>query len=238
MENKDVALFESPVTKKNCILAILHYFVGYMFLYPTLLAWICAPFTKGEGIPVSAAMILCVVVMVVMVYLLKPVYQESWENFKKDIVANIGYIILFGVLLFVVSIISSLVIMLLTGLDTSVNQAAIEEMFGQYPFYVAFSAVVFAPIVEEGLFRGVFFRGFSSRNMILAYLVSSLLFGFIHVADSVLAGNLLDVVFIFVYANMGLVFALLYHKSDQMISGILLHALYNGLSILALFMTL
>lgn len=238
MENKDVELFESPLPKKNQIAAILHYFVGYMLVYPYLVELVCLPFTKGQGIPVEAALFLCVAVMVVMVVLLKPVFQESWEIFKKDVVTNIGYIILYGVLLIVVSIVMSLMVMLLTGLDNSANQMAIEGMIHQYPFYVIFSAVVFAPIVEEGLFRGVFFRSLSSRNMMLAYVVSSLMFGFIHVMDSVLAGNFLDFCYIIVYASMGCVFARLYHKTDQMISGVILHALYNGLSILALFMTL
>ena len=232
----DVELFESPLSKKRSILALLHYFVGYTYLYPMLLSVLTQAITGKPGLSVEMAFLLCVVVMVTMVILLWPVFKESWDTFKQDITKNIGYVLIYGVLLFIVCVISSLIVMFITGLDTSENQEAIEQMFRYYPIYITFSAVVFAPIVEEGLFRGVLFRGLSSQHIKAAYIVSSLLFGFIHVYDSVFSGNFLDLTYLLVYGGMGWVFASLYHKSDQMISGILLHALYNGLSILSLLM--
>ena len=238
MEIKDIEFFESPISKKRLLLACLHYFVGYSYVYPTIILNILQVFNHQDTLPVGWAIALTVFVLITTVMILWPVYKESWDNFKKDIFNNIGYIILYMVALFVINIVLSLIIMLITGLDTSANQLAIETMFKQYPFYITFSAVVFAPIVEEGIFRGGFFRWFSSRNVVKAYVISSLLFGFLHVYDSIFTGNFLDLAFIVVYAGMGCVFAHLYQKTDQMISGIVLHALYNGLSILMLVMML
>ena len=234
MEIKDIEFFESPISKKRLLLACLHYFVGYSYVYPMILLSITQIFTHQDTLSVGWAIALTAFVLVTTVMLLWPVYKESWENFKKDVFRNVGYIIIYMIALFVINVVLSLIIMLITGLDSSANQLAIEEMFVKYPFYITFSAVVFAPIVEEGIFRGGFFRWFSSRNMVKAYVISSVLFGFLHVYDSVFAGNFLDVAFVIVYAGMGTVFAHLYQKTDQMISGIVLHALYNGLSILML----
>ena len=238
MEIKDIEFFESPISKKRLVLACLHYFLGYSYVYPLILTAISELFTKQEGMPVELAILLTVFVLVTTVMLLWPVYKESWINFKKEPVLNIGYIIIYMIALFAINVVLSLIIMLITGLDSSANQLAIEEMFVKYPFYITFSAVVFAPIVEEGIFRGGFFRWFSSKNIVKAYVISSVLFGFLHVYDSVFSGNLLDLAFIVVYAGMGSVFGHLYQKTDQMISGILLHALYNGMSILMLIMML
>lgn len=236
MVNKDIELFESPISKKRLLLACLHYFVGYAYVYPMILLAITQIFTKQDSLPVSLALLLTVVVLVTTVMLLWPVYKESWIQFKKDPITNIGYIIIYAIALVVINIVLSLVVMLITGLDNSANQLAIEEMFFQYPFYISFSAVVFAPIVEEGIFRGGFFRWFSSRNIVLAYVLSSFLFGFLHVFDSIFTGNFLDLAFVVVYSGMGMVFADLYRRTDQMISGVLLHALYNGISIMILMM--
>ena len=37
MVNKDIELFESPISKKRLLLACLHYFVGYAYVYPMIL---------------------------------------------------------------------------------------------------------------------------------------------------------------------------------------------------------
>ena len=236
MVNRDIELFESPISKKRLLIACLHYFVGYTYVYPMLLMGLWQLFTKEDSMPVALAIALTAIVLVTTVIMLWPVYKESWLEFIKDPITNIGYVIIYIVALFIINIVLSLIIMLLTGLDNSANQLAIEEMFFKYPFYISFSAVVFAPIVEEGIFRGGFFRWFSSKNMIQAYVISSFLFGFLHVYESVFTGNFLDIAFVIVYGGMGVVFANLYHRTDQMISGILLHALYNGISIMLLMM--
>ena len=236
MEIKDIEFFESPISKKRLLLACLHYFVGYLFLYPMIVNGVWTAITKQESMPVVLAILLNVFVLIVTVWLLFPVYKESWIEFKKDIFTNFGYVVLYMLAMFIMNIVLSLIIMLVTGLDNSTNQMILEEMFGQYPFYVSFSAVVFAPIVEEGIFRGGFFRWFSSQSKMKAYAISAILFGLLHVFESVFTGNFMDLAFIVVYATMGVVLADLYRRSNQMISCILLHALYNGMSIMALFM--
>ena len=57
-----------------------------------------------------------------------------------------------------------------------------------------FMTVFLAPVTEELIFRGVVFTSVREHSRVLAYVISALLFGFIHVMDSVLAGNLSEMV--------------------------------------------
>lgn len=224
----------SPITKKRWILAVLNYFVGYLFLYPLLGYLFCRTFFHVEGMTVEIAMMISLFMIVSTILLLWPLIKESIVPFRKQIIGNMGRILIYFIGLLLTTGILSLLVTMVTGLQTSNNQQGIVEMFQQYPFYIAFNAVIFAPIVEELIFRGCFFRSFSSKHLTFAIVLSSFMFGFVHVSDMVLNGNLLDGLFIIVYSGMGLWFAHMYKNSQSILPCMLLHMFYNSMSVLAL----
>ena len=88
--------------------------------------------------------------------------------------------------------------------------------------------VVFAPISEEFLFRGFIFQAFRNRmGVVLAALVSSLMFGVLHspygwpsVLDSILIG---------IAATLfGIAMCVLIQKTRSLYPGMALHAMHNG----------
>jgi len=84
----------------------------------------------------------------------------------------------------------------------------------------ALGAVVFAPIVEEILFRGALYRYLrSKRGVVVSVIVSSLAFGFIHPYD--LTG-LIQV------SVMGACLALMREWRGSLIAPIVAHMLHNG----------
>lgn len=86
--------------------------------------------------------------------------------------------------------------------------------------------VVFAPFVEEIFFRGFVFQGFRQKyGWTSAVLVSSAIFAVAH----------LDPVSLIPTFILGLVLAYLYHRSNSLWPGILLHFLINGFSLCAAF---
>jgi membrane protease YdiL (CAAX protease family) len=94
------------------------------------------------------------------------------------------------------------------------------------------SVSVVAPITEEFYFRGIMFRGalkyFDGKQnpygFLTALLYSSFLFSIIHGYD------LFGAVAVFMG---GMVFALLYHKTDSIITAIIAHAAYNFIIVTA-----
>ncbi|MBO8157242.1 MAG: CPBP family intramembrane metalloprotease [Bacillaceae bacterium] len=84
--------------------------------------------------------------------------------------------------------------------------------------------ILYAPILEEIIFRKIIFGTFYKRmNFFLAALLSAVIFGLIH----------LDPEHLLIYSSMGLVFAYLYVKTKQIIVPIMAHLGMNTMAVLA-----
>lgn len=94
-------------------------------------------------------------------------------------------------------------------------------------WYLAFFAVVLAPVAEEFIFRGVLFPYIKQLGWPkLAWIGVSLLFAAIHV-------NLPTFVPLFVFA---LALTWLYEKTDCLLASITAHSLFNATNLLVLFL--
>ena len=86
--------------------------------------------------------------------------------------------------------------------------------------YDYLGAVVFAPVVEEILCRGFLFLGLRKRlGTAPALLLSSLLFALLHVQY-----DLFGLLSVFLF---GVICALLAWRTNSILPGIILHAIYN-----------
>lgn len=105
------------------------------------------------------------------------------------------------------------------------NEEGIRNLLGIHPIYVYISAVLLAPSVEELVFRG------GIRNIIpndiLFILVSGLVFGGMHLLGNV--SNLMDLLYIIPYSSLGIAFAYIYSKTDNIFVTMLLHTMHNGI---------
>lgn len=85
--------------------------------------------------------------------------------------------------------------------------------------------VVMAPLFEEFIFRGVLLESTRAKyGVMAAWLVSSAIFGIIHVHPTVAVNAF----------AMGLVLGFIYLRTDSIWSTIILHAVNNGIAYLAL----
>jgi len=118
---------------------------------------------------------------------------------------------------------------LLTNQATSVNQEKIEQI----PFMkLFFSAVFFAPIVEECIFRG--FLRFFLKNKIMYILFSGSIFGILHVISEV---SLINMILLGLpYISIGCMLAHVYVKTNNLAVNMLLHLLNNLLVVIMLMM--
>ena len=111
----------------------------------------------------------------------KKIKELGGENFTKKVIIS-------GLILFVVKIGAGLVVALLStilGLEsTSVeNQELVEEMLKSAPLVMMISVAIFAPITEELVFRAGIKDVIKNKKVFIA--VSGLIFGLMHVTDSV-----------------------------------------------------
>lgn len=124
------------------------------------------------------------------------------------------------------------------GRETSVNQNEIVKMFQENMLLVAIMTVILAPIIEEIVFRGAYFSLRESVSDTKAILISSLMFGFIHIISGLSLSNLIELIFIFPYAIMGYYMCLSAKETESIWGSILHHALSNFVAVVLLYQTI
>lgn len=121
------------------------------------------------------------------------------------------------------------------GIDNDPVNQQILEMQLSGPFFdrasLAIFAVLFAPLVEEMVFRLATFRllvRIPGMPVAGTIAISSLLFGLIHVLSD-------DLVQILYYAGLGVILGLVYHKSKNILVPIAVHLVFNLFVVITMF---
>ena len=112
--------------------------------------------------------------------------------------------------------------LILTGLGFDTQGEDILKIFAslESPVWFIITGIILAPIVEEIFFRGFLFQGFRQRyGWIRSTLLSSAIFAVAH----------LDPVALIPTFILGGVLAYLYHRSNSVWPGVILHFLVNAL---------
>ncbi len=114
-------------------------------------------------------------------------------------------------------------LLLLLGVETQGEN--IMKLFAELdsPFWFFIVGAIFAPLVEEIFFRGFLFQGFRARyGWVAGMLISAAIFAAAH----------LDLVVLIPTFILGCLLAYLYHRSNSIWPGILLHFLVNSFGLL------
>ena len=169
--------------------------------------------------------ILLLIIMKIYAKTLKKDFKNYFNhNFKNNIKESISiWLIGFGIM-----ITSNMLIALLTNGQISTNEEAVRNMINNYPLYMAFQLMVYAPITEELIFRKSIKE---ITNKKYPYIIlSGLIFGGLHVITSL--NTQLGFLYLIPYCTLGFAFAYLYHKTDNIFSTITVHSIHNTLALL------
>lgn len=162
-------------------------------------------------------------------------FKEYFKNFRENINTTFKYYLI-G---FLVMIISNIVIVLFFKNASANNEETVRTLIDKAPLYMIFSVSIYAPFVEEVIFR----KGIKdsvmafSNNKFTKYLfilISGILFGSMHVIGSVT--SVYDYLYIIPYSALGISFAALLYKTDNIFSTITIHSIHNTASIILYFM--
>lgn len=152
-----------------------------------------------------------------------------WKSVRKFDVSKLELLLGIGVLTIVGIVISAIVINA-AGI-VNANEEAVSSGINQYFVLDIFNAILFAPIVEELVFRFMLFRSASKCNTILAHIVTALAFGFFHIWDAVIIyGDFTQLISMLIYVVMSLGFSILYSKSKNICYPIALHMIINAIA--------
>jgi membrane protease YdiL (CAAX protease family) len=152
-------------------------------------------------------------------------FKRDFGALKDNFGTYIKYIFKMWGIMLLFSILAVSVQMLLGVEGDSANQTALQSA----PlWYVVPLAVIWAPLVEECLFRGVI-RRFIPNNDILFILVSAMSFGLLHTIGQEVTVYM-TIVHSLQYAAMGGVMAYVYTRTNNIFSNIGVHFVQNSFS--------
>lgn len=148
-----------------------------------------------------------IIVAPIILYIFRKNYQKlSLKEILEAIVMAIGGFVIVAVILYFFPM-------------KSLNQQMIEEILQTYPILSCLSAILFAPIVEEAIFRMMIFTLIKNRWVALA--TSTILFAFAYT---------INLVTIIPYLVVGFIMGIAYMRHG-LTSATLTHMIYNALGI-------
>lgn len=150
-------------------------------------------------------------------------FKDYIKNFKDYVKKYFEY----WSLAFGLMIVSNFVIVTLFPDSVANNQENVNNIFGIAPVYMIISAVIFAPIVEETIFR-LSIHNFIKNDKLFIF-ISGIIFGGLHVLGS---ENLVNYIYIIPYSIPGFVFAYTLVKSKNIFVPMSLHFFHNGFTML------
>ena len=210
-------------SKKELIGAAIIFFVYF------------SQFIWGDYLPINDKLISALISIcfyVIIFILVFSLFGDKLINDFKKLIKNFNVYIEYDLPKYGLMILSFLVInlicILITNNATSVNQEAVESL----PKLVMFIlAVLWAPIVEETVFRGVIRRFIDTKWVFI--ILSAFIFGFMHATGE---GSLFEIIFTTIpYATLGGWLAYIYYKTDNLANNIMIHAIWNLFAVIISF---
>lgn len=198
------------------ILWILLFSVFYLGLIPM-------PFL--QNIPsILRLFLLYGIQALILGYLLKKDIKRDFLTFQGNFKTYVKYIFPKLGIFFGVYIVISIPIALIAG-QISTNQAQLNEL----PLALtATMAIIFAPILEEWMFRGLLRK--SLPNDTIFMIMSALVFGAAHMLYA--EENLMMYIYIIPYTLLGYFLARSYAKTNNIFTNISIHFLWNTFAII------
>ena len=116
---------------------------------------------------------------------------------------------------------------------TNPNSEAVGELVSQQTSAMTVVTVLFAPVLEEALFRGVVFGSIRTKNRVLAYIVSVVVFAVYHLWDYFVFApfDWAYVLYLLQYLAPGIALAWVYERSRSIWPAVFLHMIINYIAV-------
>ena len=169
-----------------------------------------------------------ITLILILIFIYHKDLKRNFKNyFNKNFSSNLKLSFRYWGIGLAVMIISNMLISLLNPGTTSANEEAVRSLIDVAPYLMAFELIIYAPIVEELIFRKSFKD--ITNNKYIYILLSGLVFGGMHVVSSI--SSIYDLLYLIPYSSLGIAFAYLYHRTDNIFSTITAHSIHNTLSL-------
>lgn len=173
-----------------------------------------------------------------LVLLIGIYYKDLKDNLKKyfkcNLKNNIKTSIAYWLIGLGIMMASNYLIAIVTNGQLADNEEAVRSMVDIAPLYMAFQLIVYAPLSEELIFRRSFRDIF--KNKWTFAIISGVVFGGLHAITSIT--DMVSLLYLIPYCSLGIVFGLLYYKTNNIFSTIVIHAIHNSMALVLYLLTL
>lgn len=180
-------------------------------------------------IKVTFLIIFEIIIMSIIMFILNKSLSKDIKDMKNNHKKYFKKYFKFWLISIGIMMISNAFITLISGNSLSGNEEALRSTFKISPLYIYFSSVIFAPVVEELVFR----RGIKTiiPNKYAFIFISGFVFGGLHIISSF--SGPIDLLYLIPYCAPGFAFAYILADSDNVLVSMALHLMHNG-SLMAL----
>lgn len=204
--------------------------IGYLVLFLILPGIILIPFFV-ESDPASLynlkLTIVYLITTIIFIILAKNEFKQSIKTLNLKIIKRALIYWLIG--LIIMSLSSDIIELI--GIPLNSNETMIREQLKEFPITQILQTVIFAPIMEEIVFRYSFKD--LSRNKHIYALFTGIFFALMHLPDALINPTML--IHLIPYSALGIAFGYIYKDTDNLLATIIPHSLHNLISILQLF---
>ncbi len=218
-EKKEIPKLEKETSdKKKKLMALV-----LLLVYFSQMIW--KSFIPKNVIGILIQVVFYIVMIVLSLWVFKDKFIADFKLFKNNFSVYIGYILPRMAIFYIIFVFVSLICMMITK-STANNQNLVEQL----PILLSLPlAIIYAPIVEESLFRGCIRRFISNDKLFI--VVSGIIFGLLHTVFA--ETNMLNLFVLAIpYGVMGSFLAYIYVKTNNMMCNITYHTLNNAFAMM------
>lgn len=211
------------------IILLLH-----VFVIPRLVSLVFSD-AGISGMTYAKLNLICYLVSFILLLLCTGRYLKAMFSYTFSNIGRFFSSLLLGFLLYyALTILLNTMVLEHVQHVSNPNEVAINSVVSADKAPFIFLALVFAPIVEETLFRGVifgFFRNKFRNAVFLSYIVSFILFAIYHLWSYMLSGLSVGLLInILQYLPASIALAYSYERSGSVCTSIILHCIINAVA--------
>ena len=219
----------NTLTRGKAIAFLLLYFLGYLlvlqgFVEPYLFLH------YGNTIRFLVDSIFDSCFLLFFLFFSRKYYVSQWYVFHENCKKNWLYVFASLLCLLFTNIFLSNFVSLFLPNTIADNQVGNDALLHANTLYYVLHATIFAPFIEETIFRGCIFAKIREKHSFLfSACISGAIFGFFHIVASLLVGNWRNCIFFLVYGACGFVLCIPYEDTGSLFASVSTHSLNNFL---------